>query len=114
MVTREQLRPAAGQDAAQYVCASFGLAGDATEIAVTPLLSREQAQTFLLYDLEAVTLKGNRLYVMGSLGLHAKNPARDRWERHQFVQLDLQQSNDRLRVDNLARFSGLVDLQIRV
>jgi hypothetical protein len=101
IVVSDNLNDLVEQDAAQYVCASFGLAGDATEIAVTPLLSREQAQAFLLYDLEAVTLKGDRLYVMGSLGLHAKNPTRDRWERHQFVQFDLQQSNDQLRVDNL-------------
>ena len=101
IVVSDNLNDLVEQDAAQYVCASFDLSGAATGIVVAPLLSREQAQAFLLYDLEAVTLKGDRLYVMGSLGLHAKNPGRDRWERHQFVQLDLQQSNGRLRVDNL-------------
>ena len=102
IVVSDNLNDLVEQDAIEYVCTSFDLSGDASEIVVAPLLSREQAQAFLLYDLEGVTLKRNRLYVMGSLGLHAKNPGRDRWERHQFVQLDLQQSNGRLQVENLA------------
>ena len=79
-------------NASHYVISYFDLKGDSPTIHVKPLLTPKQAAEFPLYDLEAVTLQGNRLYAIGSLSLHGSNPERDRWERYQFVQVDLQQS----------------------
>jgi len=80
------------QNASHYVISYFDLKGKSPTIHVKPLLTPKQAAEFPLYDLEAVTLQGDRLYAMGSLSLHGRNPERDRPERNQFVQMDLQQS----------------------
>ena len=91
-----------GQGGAHFVIASFDPAGDAPVIEVEPLLTPEQAEAFRLYDLEGVTVLNERLFVIGSLALHGKDPARDRWERHQFVRMDLQNKDGHLRAVNLA------------
>ena len=90
--------------AAHYVIVYFGLTGNESEIIVKPLLTPEQAADFPLYDLEGVTLHGDRIYTIGSLALHGKDPSRDRWERHQFVRMDLRQikNTDLLEVENLS------------
>jgi len=90
------------QDAGDYVIAYFGLEKHSGDIQVHPLLSPEQVKEFQLYDLEGVTLIGERLYAIGSLALHGKNPKRDRWERYQFLQMDLEESAGRLRAVNLS------------
>jgi hypothetical protein len=79
-------------NASHYVISYFDIKGNSPTIQVKPLLTPKQAAEFPVYDLEAVTLQGDRLYAIGSLSLHGRNPERDRWERNQFVQLDLQQS----------------------
>jgi hypothetical protein len=91
-------------NASHYVISFFEFKGDSPTIHVKPLLTPKQAAEFALYDLEGVTLQGNRLYAIGSLSLHGRNPERDRWERYQFVQLDLQQSesSDVLIASNLS------------
>jgi hypothetical protein len=94
------------QDAGHYVIAYFGLKDQGGVIQVEPLLTPEQVQEFRLYDLEGVTLIGDRLYAIGSLALHGKDPKRDRWERHQFLQMDLKEKKGRLRVVNLAHVTG--------
>lgn len=94
------------QDAGHYVIGYFGLEDGDKEISVIPLLSPEQIKTFRLYDLEGVTLKDGRLYAIGSLALHGKNPKRDRWERYQFVQMDLVEKDGRLRATNLAHVAN--------
>lgn len=68
---------------------------------VKPLLTPAQVEEFQLYDLEGVTLIGNRLYAIGSLALHGKKPERDRWERYQFLQMDLKEKDGRLHAVNL-------------
>jgi hypothetical protein len=88
--------------AAHYVIAFFELEGAGAEIEVHPLLTPKQAEEFRLFDLEGVTLDGDRLYAIGSLALHGKDPRRDRWERHQFVQMDLVESKNGLSVANLS------------
>lgn len=92
------------QNASHYAISYFDLKGNSPTIHVKPLLTPKQAAEFPLYDLEAVTLQGDRLYAIGSLSLHGRNPERDRWERYQFVQLDLQQSEsaDDLIASNLS------------
>jgi hypothetical protein len=88
--------------AAHYAISWFGLEQEGAEITVHPLLTPEQAEAFRLFDLEGVTLDGERLYAIGSLALHGKDPKRDRWERNQFVQMDLVKTDDGLGVTNLA------------
>lgn len=93
------------KNAGHYVIVSFSLDSDASIISVEPLLTPEQTKGYPLYDLEGVTLLGYKLYAIGSLALHGKNPQRDRWERHQFVQMDLTQSNGVLQATNLTHVS---------
>jgi len=90
--------------APHYVIVYFGLAENGSKITVKPLLTPKQAAEFPLYDLEGVTLQGDRLYTIGSLALHGKDPSRDRWERHQFVQMELRQikNSNMLGAENLA------------
>lgn len=88
--------------AAHYAIAWFDLEGTDAEIEAYPLLTPNQAEDFRLFDLEGVTLDGDRLYAIGSLALHGKDPGRDRWERHQFVQMDLVETENGLGVDNLS------------
>lgn len=88
--------------AAHYAIAYFVLKGADAEAEAYPLLSPKQAEDFRLFDLEGITLAGDRLYAIGSLALHGKNPGRDRWERHQFVQMDLVESENGLSVANIA------------
>ncbi len=94
------------QDAGHYVIAYFSPEVQGREIPVEPLLTPEQVENFRLYDLEGVTPIGDRLYAIGSLALHGKNPKRDRWERHQFLQLDLEEKNGRLRAVDLVHVSS--------
>ena len=101
IVVSDNFNDLAEQGAGHYVISYFGLDADGEEIPVEPLLSPEQAEGFRLYDLEGVTLIGDRLYAIGSLALHGKDAKRDRWERHQFLQMDLEQSDGRLRAINL-------------
>ena len=93
-------------NAGHYVITSFSLESDSSTIAVEPLLTLEQVADYPLYDLEGVTLIGEKLYAIGSLALHGKNPDRDRWERHQFVQMDLTESNGILQATNLVHVSS--------
>ena len=88
--------------AANYAIAWFVLEGEGAEIEAQPLLTPEQAEEFRLFDLEGVTLDGDRLYAIGSLALHGRDPGRDRWERHQFVQMDLVETKNGLGVANLS------------
>ena len=92
-------------DAGHYVIAYFDPIGQGPELPAKPLLTPEQADEFRLFDLEGVTLDGDRLYAIGSLALHGKNPERDRWERHQLVQMDLTQKDGQLGVVNLSHVS---------
>lgn len=92
-------------NAGHYVIVSFGLEEGRAEIPVEPLLTPEQIQTFPLYDLEGVTLDGDRLYAIGSLALHGKDPRRDRWERHQFVQMNLREDQGRLKTTDLSHIA---------
>jgi len=101
IVVSDNFNDLAEQGTGHYVIAYFGLDTDGDEIPVEPLLSPEQVEAFRLYDLEGVTLIGDRLYAIGSLALHGKNPQRDRWERHQLLQLDLEESDGRMRAINL-------------
>ena len=89
-------------EATHYVIAFFKMEGTETEILAQPLLTPQQAEDFRLFDLEGVTLDDNRLYAIGSLALHGKDPGRDRWERHQFVQMDLVETDNGLGVENLS------------
>ena len=93
------------KNAGHYVIVSFSLETDSSTIEVEPLLTPQQATEYPLYDLEGVSLIGDRLYAIGSLALHGKNPQRDRWERHQFVQMDLTESNGVLQAKNLTHVS---------
>ena len=93
------------KNAGHYVIVSFSLDSDSSTIAVEPLLTPQQTTDYPLYDLEGVSLIGDRLYAIGSLALHGKNPQRDRWERHQFVQMDLTESNGVLQAKNLTHVS---------
>ena len=69
-------------DAVQYVIAYFDPVNQGPELVAKPLLTPKQAEEFRLFDLEGVTLDGDRLYAIGSLALHGKDPERDRWERN--------------------------------
>ena len=91
--------------AGNFVVAYFDPTDQGMEIEAKSLLTPEQAQKFQLFDLEGVTLDGDRLYAIGSLALHGKNPERDRWERHQLVQMDLQMADGRLKAINLSHVS---------
>ena len=91
--------------AGHFAISFFDLEGGEREIPLTPLLSPEQAREFELYDLEGVTLIGDRLYAIGSLGLHRDDPSRDRWQRNQFVQMDLEEKDGVLRAVNLIHVS---------
>ncbi len=93
------------QNAAHFVIATFSLETEAPQLPVEPLLTPEQAEEFPLYDLEGVTLVGDHLYAIGSLALHGKDPERDRWERHQFVQMDVQEKDGFLTVSDIAHVS---------
>lgn len=93
------------QNAARFVIMSFSLDDDVHEIQATPMLTADQALNFPLYDLEGVALSGDRLYAIGSLALRGKDPERDRWERHQFVQAEVQGDSDALRVAGLSHLS---------
>lgn len=106
IVVSDNFNDLAEQGAGHYVIAYFELDADGDEIPVEPLLRPEQIEEFRLYDLEGVTLIGDRLYAIGSLALHGKNPKRDRWERHQFLQMDLEEKGGRLRAANLAHVAG--------
>ena len=75
------------------------------EIEANPLLTPAQAEAFRLFDLEGVTLDGDQLYAIGSLALHGKDPARDRWERHQLIRLQLKNNNSQLEAQNLSHVS---------
>ena len=90
------------QNAGHYVIVSFSLESDSSTIAVEPLLTPQQVADYPLYDLEGVTLVEDRLYAIGSLALHGKNPERDRWERHQFVEMELTELNGVLKATNLS------------
>ncbi len=92
-------------DAVQYVIAYFDPVNQGPELVAKPLLTPKQAEEFRLFDLEGVTLDGDRLYAIGSLALHGKDPERDRWERNQLVQMDLTQIDGRLGVVNLSHVS---------
>jgi hypothetical protein len=92
--------------AAHYAIAYFELEGTDAEIEAHPLLTPKQAKDFRLFDLEGVTLDGDRLYAIGSLALHGKDPGRDRWERHQFVQMDLVETGNGLSVANLSHVAN--------
>ena len=89
-------------NAGHYAIASFSLDGDSSEIPIEPLLTPQQVNDFPLYDLEGVTFAGDILYAIGSLALHGKNPDRDRWERHQFVRMEIVESEGILQANNLA------------
>ncbi len=91
--------------AAHFVIVSFDLEDDSPTIPVEPLLTPEQAEEFPLYDLEGITVFNDRLYAIGSLALHGKNPERDRWERHQFVQMDLVEKDGKFRAANLSHIT---------
>ena len=105
-VVSDNFNDIAEQGAGHFVIAYFELDHDDGEIPVEPLLTPEQVEAFRLYDLEGVTLIGDRLYAIGSLALHGKNPARDRWERHQFLQMDLVERDGRIHAENLAHVSA--------
>jgi hypothetical protein len=92
-------------DTGHYVIAYFDPMSQGPELVAKPLLTPKQADEFRLFDLEGVTLDGDRLYAIGSLALHGKNPERDRWERHQLVQMDLIQIDGQLGVVNLSHVS---------
>jgi hypothetical protein len=92
-------------DAGQYVIAYFDPVNQGPELVAKPLLTPQQAEEFRLFDLEGVTLDGDRLYAIGSLALHGKDPERDRWERHQLVQMELKQIDGQLGVVNLSHVS---------
>jgi hypothetical protein len=106
IVVSDNFNDLAEQDAGHFVIAYFGLKGKGRKIPVEPLLTPEQVQEFRLYDLEGVTLIGDRLYAIGSLALHGKDPKRDRWERHQFLQMDLKEKDGRLHAVNLAHVAS--------
>ena len=105
IVVSDNYNDLVSQNAGHYAIVSFSLEGDSPKIPVEPLLTPQQAADYPLYDLEGVTLLGDRLYAIGSLALHGKNPQRDRWERHQFVQMDLTESNGVLRATNLSHLT---------
>jgi hypothetical protein len=79
-------------------------------IVVEPLLTPQQAKEFQLYDLEGATTMGagqgssirDRFYAIGSMSLHGNNPKRDRWQRGQFVQMDLVEVDGALTALNLS------------
>ena len=79
-------------------------------ILVEPLLTPLQAKEFQLYDLEGATTIAakqsgsvrDRFYAIGSMALHGKNPKRDRWQRGQFVQVDLVEVDGALKALNLS------------
>ncbi len=106
IVVSDNFNDLSEQDAGHFVIAYFGLKGKGRKISVEPLLTPAQVREFLLYDLEGVTLIGDRLYAIGSLALHGKDPKRDRWERHQFLQMDLEEQDGRLRAVNLAHVAN--------
>ncbi len=99
IVVSDNYNDLATQGAGHYIIVTF--APDAQpsseNIVVEPLLTPPQAQQLQLYDLEGATMLGTaqtsseqeRLYVIGSMSLHGRNPKRDRWQRCQFMQLDL-------------------------
>ena len=105
IVVSDNYNDLVAQNAAHFVIATFSLENDSPQIPVEPLLTPEQAEQFPLYDLEGVTLVGDHLYAIGSLALHGKDPERDRWERHQFVQMDLEEKNGVLTVSTIAHVS---------
>jgi len=106
IVVSDNFNDLAEQGAGHYVVAYFDADPDGETISVEPLLSPEQVEAFRLFDLEGVTLIGDRLFAIGSLALHGKNPKRDRWERHQFLQMDLKEEGGRLRAVNLAHVTN--------
>lgn len=91
--------------AGAFALSSFDPARPGPEIEVTPLLSPEQAAAFALFDLEALALLGDRLYALGSLSLHPRDPDRDRWQRNQFVRMDLVASPSGLGAENISHVS---------
>lgn len=105
-VVSDNFNDLAEQEAGHFVIAYFDLQGKEDKIPVNPLLTPEQVKEFRLFDLEGVTLIGNRLYAIGSLALHGKRPERDRWERHQFLQMDLEELDGNLRAVNLAHVTS--------
>lgn len=90
------------ENAAHYAISSFSLKAKSSKIAVKPLLTPKQAKDYPLYDLEGITLIGNKIYAISSSALHGKNPQRDRWERHQFIQMDLTNSKGTLQAKKLS------------
>lgn len=93
------------QGAAHFVIVYFDLQGGSPIIPVKPLLTPEQAEAFPLYDLEGITAFEDRLYAIGSLALHGKNPDRDRWERNHFVKMEFVETDGRLGVTNLSHIA---------
>jgi hypothetical protein len=106
IVVSDNFNDLAEQGAGEYVIGYFDLNSDAREVLVKPLLTSAQVEEFQLYDLEGVTLIGDRLFAIGSLALHGKNPQRDRWERYQFLQMDLVEKDGQLRATNLAHVAS--------
>jgi hypothetical protein len=106
IVVSDNFNDLVGLDAREYVIVSFALDKQSRQIYVKPLLTKSQIEQFHLYDLEGVSLRGNRLYAIGSLALHGKEPNRDRWERHQFIQLDLKEKNGQLYAENLSHVTN--------
>ena len=99
VVVSDNYNDLAVKGAGHYVIVTFDPNAQASleNIVVEPLLTPPQAKQLQLYDLEGATMIGTaqtssdreRLYVIGSMSLHGKNPKRDRWQRCQFVQMDL-------------------------
>lgn len=94
------------QGTGHFVISYFSYAEEERELTALPLLSKKQAEDFKLYDLEGIGLQATRLYAIGSLGLHGKNPDRDRRERYQFVQMDLKEHRGRIIAENLKHVSA--------
>lgn len=105
IVVSDNYNDLSGHDAGHYVIAYFDPFAKGPELVAYPLLTPQQAEEFRLFDLEGVTLDGDRLYAIGSLALHGKNPERDRWERHQLVQMDIIENDGQLGAVNLSHVS---------
>ena len=59
-----------------------------------PLLTKMDADSFKLYDLEGLTADGTTYYATGSLSLHSKDPKRDIWFRFQGYSFHLKSTRD--------------------
>jgi len=56
---------------------------------------------FHLFDLEGIAIQDTRLYAIGSLALYGENPDRERWERYQFAQMELEEKDGKIVAENL-------------